>query len=326
MQRHDPNSVSTAGTATAQGPAAAIKITRILPSHKESPSPLLAQIPDLTEDDPEELIEEHTTAANGRLISQSLASKLVLGGGILLVAAAILPFMFLRTAPQPAGNELSAFHPSVPAPTADTAPPWNSPAAANAGMSTAVPAGPPSVVVPAVPAGPGGSNVAPPALTGSGPPAPNMPANMPPTVNFNQAMTLGSRPANGVPPGTAPPAANGPNGYRPGSTADYRGGVAPGNRSLSPYDARQNAPPGDPRQYQADSRSDYRREYRSDYRGNYPAADPAGVNPLMPDLNGELAPQGNPADKAPDASQGQSSQPGVAEFQGGVTAAPPNRN
>ena len=60
MHLHDQSSVSASGTATARGPVAAVKITRLYHANSDSQIPLLAQIPDLTEDDPEALIEERT--------------------------------------------------------------------------------------------------------------------------------------------------------------------------------------------------------------------------------------------------------------------------
>jgi hypothetical protein len=322
MQLHDPTSFSAGGKAMAPGPVAAMKITRLHHADNDSQSPLLAQFPDLTEDDPEALIEEHTTSSGRQIISQALASKLVLGGGVLLVLAAILPFMFVnRVDPKPSGEELTTWHPAVPAPDADTAPAWNGPASMNAAASAGIPTVPPSVVVTAVPAGPGGSNVAPPSLIGgatdplasraaaawgNNPSLPTLPAKMPPldatspfnragdgrgvppTVRINQPMALGDRP-------TAPAA---PTAYGSTTTANYG------------------------RLDEADSRADYRRDYRS----NYPPAGIPAVNPLMPDPNRGPSPQGPRANQPPPAPQGQPPQAGVAEFQGGITATPPNRN
>ena len=262
MQLHDQSSVSASGTATARGPVAAVKITRLYHANSDSQIPLLAQIPDLTEDDPEALIEERTTPSGHQLISQALASKLVLGGGVLLVLAAILPFMFAKKIDsKPTGAELSAWHPTAPAPDADTAPAWNTPAGGNSATSAALPTTPPSVVVAAMPAGPGGSNIAPPSLSGSAtaPVAnqataawgnntsvPTLPAKMPsldvnspsnraadsrgapPTVQFNRPMALGDRP-------TAP--------------AAYSAVPVAGNGRID----------------QADSRNDNRRDYHSNY-------------------------------------------------------------
>ena len=310
MHLHDPGSVSTAGMATAQGPAAAVKITRLYHANNDSQAPLLAQIPDLSEDDPESLIEEHITPSGRQFISQSLASKLVLGGGVLLVLAAILPFMFAKNLdPKPAAAELSTWHPAVPAPTADTAPAWNVPAGTNATASAGNSAAPPSVVVPAMPAGPGGSNFAPPSLTGSGtdslasrgaagwgndPPVPTLPAKMPPLDASSPSNRTGD--SRAMPPTVQ---SNRPMALGDRSTVPTAGGYTPAARNAQFY--------------QADTRSDNRRDYRSNY-------------PPMADLKNELSPQGPRANQPPPAPQGQSQQPSGAEFQGGIIATPPNRN
>ena len=351
MQRYDSASVSAGDASRAAEPSAVLHITHFAHSSTAADTRLLAEIPDLTAEDPESLVEEHTAAQDGRLLSQALASKLVLGGGILLALAAILPFCFLKKAePKPANDQLSAWNPAPPAPNADTAPSWNRPMmqkpdvvrnAAGPSTATNVPA---SIVVPALPERPG-NNVTAPALTGNtpepsggkstpptlnGPALPTMPVEMPTTrmssrpvrpgsdrmaspVSMNQPMTIGNAPQGGYPQ----------TGYPP---VDSRPAEASGARPF----------------YQADTRGYYhnsdRGNSRVDYRSDYPQNNASQVNPLMPDLNKELAPQGSQTPPSSDglraappsapamtpsapgypssAVEGSSRQAGVAQIQG----------
>jgi len=325
-------------------------ITHFSQSSAGTPWPLLAQIPDLSVDDPESLLEEHTAAAEGRLISQSLASKFVLGGGILLVVAAILPFTMAKTThPKPAESELSRWQ-SSPAPEADVAPGWSVGGQTAADHSTATgPTGPQrSVVVEAVPTGPG-ANVKAPAWTdnargslaaksptpavGNNPPVPNLPTQMPQTdtaaefpagvdraaraVEMNRPMAIGQGPGSE------------PRGLAPRLPAPGRG-PAEGYRQA---DTRQTGPVDGRPVYQADERNDRRNTYRGDDRGSQSP----GANPLMPDPNREFAPQGPGATQPPPATQAPSTPPStpVPEQQSpsadtarldGIIPIPPNQD
>jgi hypothetical protein len=285
-----------------------------------TPGTLLAQVPDLSVDELESLVEEHAAAAEGRMIGPRLASKLVVGGGVLLVVAALLPFtMTKKTAPKPLGNELTRWH-SSPAPEADVAPGWEG----GGGQTTAEnsPTGGPtgqqrSVVVEAVSAGPGGNIHAPawannsPAPLAAGPspaannvavpnlPAQMLPADVPPgypagdpraaqAVGMNQPMALDK---------------SAPAGQKPGVDGTENG--------TGPAAARLTGPAGDRPVYQADARSDPANAYRDADRGS-PAP---GVNPVMPDLNREFTPQGPGAPPPPPTTDLPPPQPSPAPQQ-----------
>ena len=142
MRHHDGSLVSAGEVDMPQDPAAT---TQTMPRSRSStgtPGRLLAQLPDLSVEELETLVEEHIAASDGRMISQSLASKFVVGGGILLVVAALLPFTMARkTQPKPVGNDLARWH-STPAPEADVAPGWNGGGGQTAGENS--PAGGPT--------------------------------------------------------------------------------------------------------------------------------------------------------------------------------------
>jgi hypothetical protein len=254
--------------------------------------PLLAQIPDLSVDDSESLLEEHAAAASGRLISQALASKLVLGGGILLVVAAILPFTMAKTThSKPADSGLAQYQ-STPAPDADVAPGWSGDGQSVADHSTTSGSAVPqrSVVVEAVPASLGANVQAP----------VNLPAQMPQTASEPRGLSP-RLPTQGGSPG---------DGSRQAATG--------------PTDPAAGRPV-----YQADQRNDWRNTYRSDYRGS----EAPGVNPVMPDLNREIAPQGpgatppppaTPAPSAP-ASEQQPPPANTARLDG-IIPIPPNQD
>ena len=96
MWQYDLDRAPAGETNTPQDAFNSMQSTHTTQSATNAAATLLAQIPDLSVDDPESLVEEHTAANEGRLIGQALASKLVLGGGILLVVAAILPFTMAK--------------------------------------------------------------------------------------------------------------------------------------------------------------------------------------------------------------------------------------
>jgi hypothetical protein len=77
--------------------------------------PLLAQIPDLDAMVP--LAKERSSGgSDGRILSQSLSGKLVLGGGIAIVLLALAPFALLRKTQPKAGDGLASGTSSASAP------------------------------------------------------------------------------------------------------------------------------------------------------------------------------------------------------------------
>jgi hypothetical protein len=145
MQTYE-SSPNMTGGARAHAATAPVRITHLSHGSKNGHAPLLAQIPDLTENDAESMVEEQPPTADSRLISQALASKLILGGGLLLVLAAVLPFAFgKKTEPKPFDSEASAWHASPAAQSSGPAWSGGQSAAAPAAVSNA----PTSIVVPA---------------------------------------------------------------------------------------------------------------------------------------------------------------------------------
>ena len=120
MPRHHATPASNGDISRSQGPETAIHITHLAHSKRNSDTTLLAQIPDMSFDEPDSFLEERA-AGDGRIISQSLAGKLVISGGILLVLAAVLPFLApaQRTDLKPVQSGLSAW-----APRRSRMPPW----------------------------------------------------------------------------------------------------------------------------------------------------------------------------------------------------------
>ena len=254
-----------------QDSAATVQTAPRSRSSTGTPGTLLAQLPDLSVEELETLVEEHIAASDGRMISQSLASKFVVGGGILLVVAALLPFTMARkTQPKPVGNDLARWH-STPAPEADVAPGWNGGGGQTAGENSPAggPTGPPgSTVVEAIPAGLGGNVHAPTWAEGA---QGSLAAEAPPGGNNAAATNLPTQiPPSGVSPGF--PAG----GDRTAQTVEANRPTALGKSGS-----------GDQRPvYQADARNDPANAYRAENR-NSPS--PA-VSPLVPDPNREVAP------------------------------------
>jgi hypothetical protein len=305
MLQQNQSCIPVGAAANMLDSAAAPQATHHLHSSAYTTVPLLAQIPDLSEDDPEILLEERMPSSQNRLISQSLASKLVLGGGILLVIAAILPFMFnKKPETKPAADEWSQWRPAAPAASAPVAPAWNGPTG-----QAASPSVPTSVVVSPLRTGPG-ANVKAPALTGNvpeqivakaaalitknEPPLPNMPAKMPEPSQIADRFLNDRQPAAATQVGTnRPMAISDQRVYQADARADNRGDYRNDTRAAD---------------YRNDTRADYRNDNAADYRTDYRNGGPAPVNPVMPDLNRELSPQGP--------------QSGVAQFQGTIVPPP----
>ncbi len=92
----------------------------------ETPPQVLARVPDLDAAEPAPPADPKPARRDGRMISQALSTKLLVGGGVLLVLAAIVPLMLgNRGSPKPDEQKLPAWHPGAPAPDAELAPTWN---------------------------------------------------------------------------------------------------------------------------------------------------------------------------------------------------------
>lgn len=265
-------------------------------------SPLLAQIPDLDEDVTE---DDEDDPSAGRLISQSLSNKLVLGGGILLVVAAILPFTFGKKASvKPVANELPNWHSDGAVPGSGTVVPIS-------GSPSGVPG---AVSAPAAGATYEASQGTPPARAFLAPQ---------PQVGTNRPMALGD-PAW---PPSAPAAANRAQpDVREGHPADYRVSDPSefrrneGNSKPPQYEAdRRGDPANDYRSsYRNDSRTDYRNDSRTDHRNDYPGTGSLQGNPLMPSAGGGMS--------STSVQDPQASEPGVARFEGTIAKPPVRTN
>lgn len=276
------------------------------------------QIPDLDDDDaddPESLLEEHTIGTEGRMISQSLANKIIIGGGLLLVVAAILPFTLAKKSqPKPGEGEFSQYN-SPPAPDADVAPSWNGGGSqlAAAHDSSPIPGGPmalqPRVVIAASPnlpmqMPPADANSQFPAVADHVPPA---------TVGMNRPMAIGHQGPDGVATNSTPP------------TVVQASGTDGRQDANPPADTRQTAPWGDRPIYQADERNDRRNNYPGAAQGDYRGSQ-APVSPLMPDLNRGVPPQAGGDPPPPTSTPQQSSPDGAVQLDGGIIPISPNQD
>ena len=317
MSRRDASPDSAGEINMVQPSIATTQASHLAQLSARSAATLLAQIPDLDDDDvddPQSLLEEHTSGTAGRMISQSLANKLIIGGGVLLVVAAILPFTLAKKAqPKPGDGDFSQYN-SPPAPDADAAPSWNdgsqvAAARDSSPMSNGPMALQPRVVIAATPNLPGQM--------------PSVDANsqfpavadrvLPTTVGMNRPMAIGHQGPGGVATGSVQPT------VVQASGTDAR-------RDADPQtDARQTAPPGDRPIYQADERNDQRNNYREAAQGDYRGSQ-APVSPLMPDLNRGSSPQTNGTSSPPPAPPQQSSPDGAVQLDGGIIPIPPNQD
>jgi hypothetical protein len=85
---------------------------------------VLARLPDLDAVEPSPEPGAKSARSDGRLLSQGLSTKLVLGGGLLLILAAVYPFVLKNSEPKPG---------TPPAPGAPQAPIWKGQAAETPG-------------------------------------------------------------------------------------------------------------------------------------------------------------------------------------------------
>jgi len=113
---------------------------------------VLAQLPDL--ETVETASEGPPASSDGRIISQGLSTKLLVGGSVLLVMAAIIPFLFgKKESPKPGDVKLPEWHQGAPAADADRAPAWTGQAPQAPAAEQNLPGPPPELSIPAVPGG-----------------------------------------------------------------------------------------------------------------------------------------------------------------------------
>jgi len=198
MKRHETDEFCEAEKARGKEPMA--NCPGDLPQQQiESPAPVLARIPDANIEKPQHPPGRESSArSDGRLVSQSLSTKLLLGGCLLLVAAAVVPFML-------SGSQQQGGKP--PAPDAKPAPLYDGKVAQAPAAARNVQQAPAELSFQAeIPAGPG--------FTATAPAAPAQ-------VQLNRKMKLGSTP-----------------GSTPGKAAGSAPGSAAGNsRQARPHDA-----------------------------------------------------------------------------------------
>lgn len=128
-----------------------------LPGQATPQDQVLARIPDLdpAEPGPDADADAEPARSDGRVISQGLSTKLLVGGGILLVAIAVTPWLLNRK-PDPEGGK-------PPAPWAEEAPIFDAEAAQitnGQSQSPTTPYQPPMSFDPEIPAGPDFTNPA----------------------------------------------------------------------------------------------------------------------------------------------------------------------
>jgi hypothetical protein len=86
---------------------------------------VLARFPEVAAAEPTAEGKDCPASPPGRLISQRLSAKLLLGGGLLLVLAAIVPFLFSKKDDaKPGNNSTPTWEPGPPAPMSDWAMKW----------------------------------------------------------------------------------------------------------------------------------------------------------------------------------------------------------
>ena len=131
---------------------------------------VLARMPDLDAAEPNAEAGKSGSRWDGRMISQRLSMKLLVGGGLVLVLAAIAPFVLSNKGNRNRDDGLPDWHQGMPAPHSEEAPVW-SPATVQTPPQT--PAGgpppspqvaspqPPPIVPPQLPKVPGRPNLAP---------------------------------------------------------------------------------------------------------------------------------------------------------------------
>lgn len=121
MSQHESDDVwaaeQEAVEAPALDPSAEVSCAVADPGDDDSQPEVLARLPDLEAVESGQDAEAKPARSDGRLLSQGLSTKLLLGGGALLVIAAIFPFVLGGSSEPKPGTP--------PAPDADPAPIWN---------------------------------------------------------------------------------------------------------------------------------------------------------------------------------------------------------
>jgi hypothetical protein len=292
------------------GTASAAPSLQIAPSRtagiQDDLGPVLAQVPDL---DNKLATKVAAIPLDGRIISQVLSMKMVFGLGIGLVIGALMPFLFGK------GSNAKPVH---------ELPDWNShnaePAVATEQFRNPKwqPAPPASVSAPLA------------ANVGIAPPPP-------PLGNY--------RPAAMGPPSWSPPQTSAAPPATPQQYNNYGPDYANGNPPPARVDYRANAPATDGRDWQADRRNDAAAPYRAspagDYRGT--PVDPVAARregpSYGPPTDDRYGNNTNPAggqNSPPRQPNGYNtggnyryppeSDPGVARFDGTITAPPVRTN
>jgi hypothetical protein len=85
---------------------------------------VLARMPDLDATEPSVEAEKKSARWDGRMISQRLSIKLLVGGGIALLLAAVAPFVLNGKDNTNRDNGLPDWHQGLPAPDSEEAPAW----------------------------------------------------------------------------------------------------------------------------------------------------------------------------------------------------------
>jgi hypothetical protein len=137
---------NTMSDAWASQPMAA-PIPAATPESRMAGARVLARLPDLDAPQQDPPLELKPSRSDGRMIGQRLSTRLLVGGAVVLVLAAIVLPMLMKDDPKPGNEGLPAWHPGMPAPTADEAPPWNAPTA----QTPDTPAPEPIILQPQVP-------------------------------------------------------------------------------------------------------------------------------------------------------------------------------
>jgi hypothetical protein len=245
--------------------------------------PLIAQIPELGEIG----TEHEEDCAGGRIISQCLSRKLVLGSGLILVLAAVLPFALKRN--------------DQPRPVVEDSPAWHGKAASSAASAT-------PLFVPNEPGNRSGTTYEARRTLPGGAPAMLTPRPLSDTSPPNALGDPGwpTRDASGKNPGPADSLEGHPADYRVSSPADYRPSADAPGRQNDQADLRSNPA--------RDIRGDGSEAFRGDAPRDYPGGGAVQGNPLMPS-----PPVAVPAAPAQDP---QPSEPGVARLEGTITRPP----
>ena len=110
--------------AMAPQPAADNLATESDPDDGTARPPVLVRMPDLDATQPSAEAEKKSARWDGRMISQRLSIKLLVGGGIALVLAAVAPFVFNGKDNTNRDNGLPDWHQGLPAPNSEEAPAW----------------------------------------------------------------------------------------------------------------------------------------------------------------------------------------------------------